>query len=186
MILRHVILTVLSESDASGYDIAKEFSNGLGYFWSASHQLVYRELIKLHDMNLVTFEVEPHKHKPDRKVYSITDMGREALLEWFQKPTSHSAIRDELSAKLMVCDIHSSEPMQQHMKAECKESNGLLDFYQGLEHNNVIRNLGFDRQLRLERLMLRRVILNLQARIKWAEEVEAELKDLDSLINAAS
>lgn len=46
MSLPHVILTVLSTRDATGYDITKEFSASIGYFWKASHQQVYRELNK--------------------------------------------------------------------------------------------------------------------------------------------
>jgi PadR family transcriptional regulator AphA len=47
MSLPHVILTVLSTREATGYDITKEFSHSIGYFWKASHQQVYRELNKM-------------------------------------------------------------------------------------------------------------------------------------------
>ena len=54
MSLPHVILTVLSTRDATGYDITKEFSATIGYFWKASHQQVYRELNKMAQNELVT------------------------------------------------------------------------------------------------------------------------------------
>lgn len=54
MSLPHVILTVLSHHDATGYDITKEFSSAIGYFWKASHQQVYRELNKLADQGAVS------------------------------------------------------------------------------------------------------------------------------------
>lgn len=56
MSLPHVILTVLSTRDATGYDITKEFSASIGYFWKASHQQVYRELNKMADKELVNLQ----------------------------------------------------------------------------------------------------------------------------------
>ena len=61
MSLPHVILTVLSTRDATGYDITKEFSASIGYFWKASHQQVYRELNKMAQNNLVTCVLEPQE-----------------------------------------------------------------------------------------------------------------------------
>ena len=105
MSLPHVILTVLSTRDATGYDITKEFSASIGYFWKASHQQVYRELNKMAQNDQVTCVLEPQEGKPDRKVYSITDAGRSALGEWFEQPTAHPTVRDEFSAKLMACAV---------------------------------------------------------------------------------
>ncbi len=83
MSLPHVILTVLSHRDATGYDITKEFSNAIGHFWKASHQQVYRELNKLADMGAVSCRLEPQDGKPDRKVYSITDIGKQSCMNGF-------------------------------------------------------------------------------------------------------
>ncbi len=120
MSLPHVILTVLSTRDATGYDITKEFSASIGYFWKASHQQVYRELNKMADKALVTCKLEPQEGKPDRKVYSITDAGRIALGEWFDQPTAHPTVRDEFSAKLMACSVQPSAPFKAQL-AELKD-----------------------------------------------------------------
>ena len=180
MSLPHVILTVLSNRDATGYDITKEFSHSIGYFWKASHQQVYRELNKMAGNNQVTCKVEPQDGKPDRKVYSITDLGRQALFEWFQEPARHPTIRDEASAKLLVCSIHNSLPMQQQLESLIDESHNLMSHYHELEKVHFADYKNMDRQSRLDRLILRRGIHNRQAWIDWAEEVLAELKEMDS------
>ena len=180
MSLPHVILTVLSNRDATGYDITKEFSRSIGYFWKASHQQVYRELNKMADNNLATSRLEPQSGKPDRKVYAITDLGRQALFEWFQEPARNPTIRDEFSAKLLVCGVHNSEPMQEQLEALIEESHSLMNNYEELEKIHFANYKDMDRQSRLDRLTLRRGMHNRQAWINWAEEVLAELKDLDS------
>lgn len=175
MSLPHVILTVLSTRDATGYDITKEFSASIGYFWKASHQQVYRELNKMGQQGLVTCVLEPQEGKPDRKVYSITDSGRSALGEWFDQPTAHPTVRDEFSAKLVACSVQSSAPFRTQLGELIGESRKLVAHYQEIEAAYYATPSVLDKQQRLERLTLRRNLLLRQAWIDWAEEVLTEL-----------
>ncbi|MGF1758823.1 PadR family transcriptional regulator [Photobacterium sagamiensis] len=181
MSLSNVILTVLSTRDATGYDITKEFSSSIGYFWKASHQQVYRELNKMADNNLATSRHEPQNCKPDRKVYSITDLGRQALFDWFQEPARNPKIRDEFLAKLLVCGVHNSEPMQEQLAALIQESHTLMNNYGELEKIHFADYKNMERQSRLDRLTLRRGMHNRQAWISWAEEALTELKEIDDV-----
>ena len=181
MSLPHVILTVLSNRNATGYDITKEFSQSIGYFWKASHQQVYHELNKMASNNQVTFKLEPQEGKPARKVYSITDLGHQALFKWFQKSVRNPTIRDEFSAKLLVCGVHNSLPMQQQLESLIEESHTLMNHYHELEKVHFADYKNMDRQSRLDRLILRRGIHNRQTWIDWAEEVLTELKEIDNL-----
>lgn len=179
MSLPHVILTVLSTRDATGYDITKEFSASIGYFWKASHQQVYRELNKMGQQNLVTCVLEPQEGKPDRKVYSITDLGRSALGEWFDQPTAHPTVRDEFSAKLMACAVQPADPYRIQLTELIEESRKLVAHYNEIEAAYYANPAVMDKQQRLERLTLRRNLLVRQAWIQWAEEVVAELDAME-------
>ncbi|MGC9404453.1 MULTISPECIES: PadR family transcriptional regulator [Vibrio] len=178
MSLPHVILTVLSTRNATGYDITKEFSASIGYFWKASHQQVYRELNKMAQNELVTCVLEPQEGKPDRKVYSITDAGRSALGEWFDQPTAHPTVRDEFSAKLMACAVQDSGPYRIQLSELIKESYSLVAHYQEIEAAYYATPATLDKSQRLERLTLRRNLLLRQAWLVWAEEVLAELNEI--------
>lgn len=175
MSLPHVILTVLSTRDATGYDITKEFSASIGYFWKASHQQVYRELNKMASNGLVTCELHPQDGKPDRKVYSITEAGRQTLLGWFEHSTIHPTVRDEFAAKLMACDIQDSQPFRAQLSNLIGESNSLIAHYEELENTHYRDSNNLDKKQRLERLTLRRNLLARQAWVSWAEEVVTEL-----------
>ncbi|WP_162047348.1 PadR family transcriptional regulator [Vibrio taketomensis] len=179
MSLPHVILTVLSTRDATGYDITKEFSATIGYFWKASHQQVYRELNKMAQHNLVTCVLEPQEGKPDRKVYSITDSGRIALGEWFDQPTVHPTVRDEFSAKLMACSVQSAAPFKAQLTELVEESRKLVEHYNEIESAYYADVTTLDKQQRLERLTLRRNLLMRKTWVEWAEEVLAELDAQD-------
>ncbi len=175
MSLPHVILTVLSTRDATGYDITKEFSYSIGYFWKASHQQVYRELNKMAQNELVTCVLQPQEGKPDRKVYSITEAGRKALGEWFEQPTTQPTVRDEFSAKLMACAIEPSAPFTKQVASLIEESKQLINHYKEIEANNYADPVNLDKSARLERLTLRRNLILREAWVSWAEEVQAEL-----------
>ncbi|MBF4283200.1 PadR family transcriptional regulator [Vibrio anguillarum] len=175
MSLPHVILTVLSTRDATGYDITKEFSSSIGYFWKASHQQVYRELNKMGQQGLVTCVLEPQDGKPDRKVYSITDAGRSALGEWFDQPTAHPTVRDEFSAKLIACAVQPATPYRIQLGELVEESKKLVAHYKEIESAYYATPATLDKLQRLERLTLRRNLLVRQAWVDWAEEVLTEL-----------
>ncbi|BCL71416.1 transcriptional regulator [Vibrio nigripulchritudo ATCC 27043] len=176
MSLPHVILTVLSTRDATGYDITKEFSYSIGYFWKASHQQVYRELNKMAQNQLVTCVLEPQEGKPDRKVYSITEEGRRALGEWFDQPTAHPTVRDEFSAKLMACSVQPSTSYIEQLTGLIEESRQLVNHYKEIESVYYATPSTLDKQARLERLTLRRNLLLRETWVTWAEEVLAELE----------
>ncbi|UJF19236.1 PadR family transcriptional regulator [Vibrio sp. SS-MA-C1-2] len=186
MSLPHVILTALSKDASTGYDITKQFSQNIGEYWKASHQQVYRELNKMAKSGLVTCELQPQDGKPDRKVYSITELGRQNLQEWLKKEISYPTIRDELSAKLLACSVNDSEPMRKHLLKFINESTQTLAQYRAIEESQYSNYKMLDRQARLDRLTLRRGILQHQSWIIWAEESLEELSAIDSYENSTA
>ena len=75
--LKYVILGLLMRHPMSGYDITKEFQNGLTEFWDAKHSQIYPELRRLYDEGLITYEVQISGEALEKKVYSITEQGRQ-------------------------------------------------------------------------------------------------------------
>ncbi|MFD9692876.1 PadR family transcriptional regulator, partial [Kitasatospora sp. NPDC059088] len=53
MSLPHAILTALLEKPSSGLELTRRFDRSIGYFWSATHQQIYRELGKLEESELI-------------------------------------------------------------------------------------------------------------------------------------
>jgi DNA-binding PadR family transcriptional regulator len=54
--------------------------------------------------------VEQQDHRPDKKVYEITETGREALRRWVIEPTPVAAVRDEFVLK--AYSLWLAEPEQ--------------------------------------------------------------------------
>ncbi len=80
--LGYALLGLLAEGPRYGYELAKSLRAPIGYFWNATHGQIYPELARLVESHLATMEVLEQSERPDRKVYTVTDTGLEALRVW--------------------------------------------------------------------------------------------------------
>ena len=104
MALQHAILVSLCESAGSGYELTRRFDRSIGYFWSTTHQQMYRTLRVMEDDGWVQVEAVTQESRPDKNVYSVTDAGREELSRWISQPLSGkgSAVTDTRTRDLAV------------------------------------------------------------------------------------
>jgi PadR family transcriptional regulator AphA len=95
MSLEYAILGFLNYQSMSGYDLKKTFDDSVHHFWYADQSQIYRTLNRLFKQEMVEMDILEQANKPDRKVYTITDKGREALRTWLiskpQVEAPHSA-----------------------------------------------------------------------------------------------
>jgi DNA-binding PadR family transcriptional regulator len=81
MSLERILLGLLREP-GSGYDLKNLFDRTIRYFWAAELSQIYPTLHRLLKRGWVRRRVAVSARGPDRKVYSLTGAGREALREW--------------------------------------------------------------------------------------------------------
>ena len=88
---RYFILGLLTQQPMSGYDIKRLLK---GFSWligSPSFGSLYPTLHALLKDDLVTVEIVPREGNPPRKIYSITEAGRQVLQEWIDQPVVSDA-----------------------------------------------------------------------------------------------
>ncbi|MFD5650230.1 PadR family transcriptional regulator [Streptomyces sp. NPDC127039] len=82
-----IILGLLARKPFSGYDLLKWFEVEGKFIRSRlHHSQIYRALGRMVTDGLVCFEVDPREGRPDAKVYRLTPVGREALLDAVRAP----------------------------------------------------------------------------------------------------
>lgn len=87
MKFENVLLGLLSVKPFSGYDLMKWFDTEGQFLRSNTHHSqIYRELGRMVRDGLVEFDVDPREGRPDAKVYRITPIGSDVLLEWVRSP----------------------------------------------------------------------------------------------------
>ncbi|HYG95196.1 MAG TPA: PadR family transcriptional regulator [Nocardioides sp.] len=100
MALEHAILVSLSERAASGSELTRRFDASIGFFWTATHQQIYRVLGRMDAEGWIESEVVPQADRPAKKVYAVTDAGRAELRRWIAEPTAVDPVRSDLGVKL--------------------------------------------------------------------------------------
>jgi DNA-binding PadR family transcriptional regulator len=85
MSLPHAILGILNIMPMSGYDLkVQAFDQTVNHFWQAALPQIYRELERMEEKAWLISHVEIQMERPNRRVYEITDAGREELLCWLR------------------------------------------------------------------------------------------------------
>ncbi|MGW3144515.1 PadR family transcriptional regulator [Streptomyces sp. NPDC001177] len=100
MALEHAILVSLLEKPGSGYELARRFDRSIGYFWTATHQQIYRVLKRMESDGLLAVREVPQQGRPDKREYSVAGPGRTALSRWLHEPIEPESIRHELAVKI--------------------------------------------------------------------------------------
>ena len=100
MPLEHALLVSLSERPASGLDLTRRFDRSIGFFWSATHQQIYRVLARMEAAGWVSREDVAQSGRPDKKVYAVAPGGHDELRRWLAEPGPVEAFRSELAVKL--------------------------------------------------------------------------------------
>lgn len=90
MNLGYGILGFLTYKEMSGYDIAKFFQKSINFFWHAQNSHIYLELKKLEKYGYVTYREVIQNDKPNKKIFKITESGRNAFNEWVGKITKQN------------------------------------------------------------------------------------------------
>jgi PadR family transcriptional regulator AphA len=127
MSLRYALLGFLTTEPASGYRLAQEFGESMGWFWYASHSQIHPELKRLEDEGLVKSDVLDGGR--GKKLYSITDAGRERLDLWLGESTDYAPIRDVERIRLVFLDQQPHEVIRKHFEAHRDHHQSLLDTY---------------------------------------------------------
>ncbi|MFD3994409.1 PadR family transcriptional regulator [Streptomyces sp. NPDC058548] len=100
MAIEHAILVSLLEKPGSGYELARRFERSIGYFWTASHQQIYRVLKRMESDGWVDVREVPQQGRPDKKEYTVADLGQAVLSSWIHEPIEPESIRHDLAVKI--------------------------------------------------------------------------------------
>jgi DNA-binding PadR family transcriptional regulator len=174
MSLSHTILTFLSESQHSGYDLSKHFEDAVGCFWKASSQQIYRELGKMEHRGWVISEAVPQRGKPDKKLYQITDVGRQELDRWFELSCTPTAIREDLLVKVLAGTHIPRSVLIRQLKEQRAIHQAQLDCYLNIEQSFLQVEAPAER-LKFRYFTMRRGIRYETEWVEWCNEVLAEI-----------
>jgi DNA-binding PadR family transcriptional regulator len=179
--LQHAILVSLSEQSGSGYELARRFDRSIGYFWSATHQQIYRTLRTMEDDGWVSVTPVVQQGRPDKKVYQVGDAGRAELRRWIAEPLTgqgnsaiDSRVRD-LAVKIRAAEYGDLDALRAQVTALRAERTARLDTYRRLEKRQFPQRRSLTGTALHQYLVLRGGIRAEESAVEWLDEVADSL-----------
>src|SRR5437763_12566912 len=96
MSLKYALLGFLNYYPMTGYELKKFFDTSVAHFWNSEQSQIYSAPKQLETEDLVEMHIEVQTDRPHRKVYSITEDGRNELMDWLATPPEPERVREPL------------------------------------------------------------------------------------------
>lgn len=182
MSLKHALLGFLSYQPMTGYDLKQHFDRSIYYFWNAKLSQIYPTLNQMREDGWLTMEVDYQEDRPNRKVYHITDAGRDEFQRWQQEPTGVSSIRVPFMIKVFFGGQLGKEDMLAQLRHQMRLHQEQLAAYHEKVRMVMQQNVeatGMVREGIFWGLTLEMGIRYEQGWIEWCEEAIEKIEAMD-------
>ncbi|MEM7067820.1 MAG: PadR family transcriptional regulator [Pseudomonadota bacterium] len=128
-----LILSILNFGDASGYEIKKQSSEGaFSFFVDISYGTIYPTLARLETEGLVTSRSEAQSGKPDKKVYSITELGRAEFIRMLDVIPQRDKFKSEFLLVSMCAGLCSKETIENAIDKQIGDTQEVLQIIEDM------------------------------------------------------
>ncbi|WP_333738617.1 PadR family transcriptional regulator [Streptomyces sp. IBSBF 2806] len=183
MALEHAILVSLLEKPGSGYELARRFERSIGYFWTATHQQIYRVLKRMTSDGWVDVRDVPQSGRPDKKEYTVAGPGREALCAWLQEATEPESVRHDLAVKVRGAAFGDPAALISEVERHRQAHTDRLAHYlagEARDFGEPAAGGPLDAERELQHVVLRGGMAYERMMIAWLDDVLATLAGFDA------
>ncbi|MFI8103645.1 PadR family transcriptional regulator [Streptomyces sp. NPDC086023] len=178
MSLPHAILTALLEKPSSGLELTRRFDRSIGYFWSATHQQIYRELGKLEEAGLIRALPSEAPTRGQRKEFEVLPAGRAELTRWVAETQDPKPIRDPLLLRLRAAGVVGVGGLEAELRRHLELHEKQLAVYEAIEERDFPPGRRTADEDRLRRLVLRGGIELETFWLRWLSEALPEVSGM--------
>ena len=97
--------------DASGYEIKQRFETIFSHFQQASFAAIYPALTRLEADGLVTARVETQQKRPAKKIYSLTDAGRQRFIDALHESEGDEVFRSDFVLQMFFAELLDADKL---------------------------------------------------------------------------
>jgi PadR family transcriptional regulator, regulatory protein AphA len=171
---KEILLGLLAIESMSGYDLGQVIRASVGHIWNESYGQIYPNLKKLAAEGYLTAKTERRKGKPDRRIYSITEKGRERLVKWLALPPQLEIARNEFLLKLFFGERIPTEILIGWVERMVESESATLREFTRVEREEIAQSQQYP-GAPYWKMAARFGQMELKAHLKWAEETLKEL-----------
>jgi len=175
MSLPHALLTALIEQSSSGSELARRFDRSIGFFWSATHQQIYRELGRLEDAGWVSSTLA-ESGRGGKKTYKVLPAGRRELKRWANAGGDPHSTRDQLMVRVRAEAVIGPTTLPEDIARRLEAHRERLALYRELERTQFLSREETQAD-RIRHLILSAGILTEQLWVDWSQQALEVLGD---------
>ncbi len=176
MDIQFAILGLLSWQSLSGYDLKKKIAESDVFYWSGNNNQIYNNLIALHKAGLVTQEVLVQESLPAKKIYSITETGKQQLRSQLLADPELPELRNHFLIQLAWADLLSAEELDALLAGYEDEINVQLRMRQEIKSSGDDVPTRTQRETYLWKMILDHVTSFYQSELEWVKKIREELR----------
>jgi len=165
--MRMPLLALLAKEPAHGYELKSRLEQVFGEAYPAPNiGQIYVTLRRLVRDGLVRGQDVVQTTRPNKRVYELTDAGREAVDRWADETSDGPRVRDEFFMKLALSQL-----------AGTSDRLGLITRQRRryLAQLRSLSELAVTEDRRIPRLLIEGAMLHLQADLDWLQRCREEL-----------
>lgn len=182
--LKYILLGFLNYHPMSGYDLKSLMDESTSHFWHAYHSQIYTTLRKLEaDGLLESEEIESEEAKLNRRVYTLTDRGREEFIAWQgQVMTDISPVKEDLLVRLFFSGSRNKQETLGELAVQRQLHQQKLDLYNSIAGDHLLpmttHNPAIAGEVRYWVMTLEFGKRYEQMYLKWLDECIAQIEAL--------
>jgi PadR family transcriptional regulator, regulatory protein AphA len=131
--VKDLCLGALTYGDATGYDLKKFFESTFSHCFLAGYGSIYPALAELTEEQLVVARTVPGQAGPSRKLYHLTEAGRDAFLARLEATEPQHKVKSEFLVLMHFAHLlptaRLDEVLDQHLK-EIEHKLALIAAYE--------------------------------------------------------
>lgn len=178
MSLAHVLLTSLLEKPSTGIELARRFDHSMGYFWSATHQQIYRELKHMLKQGWISTQSQPDLKQ---KIYQVELEGRQALATWMLEHSAPAQLREDLMVRLRAEAQLASHSLMPELQQHLLDHQNRLRTYQAIFAKDFANASLTNRQQYIQQMILQLGLDLEQGWVTWLQQLIQGLQHYEEL-----
>ena len=161
------LLALLAKEPAHGYELRSQLEQVFGEAYPTPNiGQIYVTLQRLERDGLVCSQDVVQATRPNKRVYELTDAGREAVTTWVDRTSAGPRVRDEFFMKLVLGQLTGTA-----------DRLGLINRQRRhyLAQMRSLSDLAAAATRPVPRLLIEGAMLHLQADLDWLQRCQEEL-----------
>lgn len=175
MTINHAILGILSYQPMTGYDLKKIIQDSTYMHWSGNNNQIYKALVELLENGFVSNEVQYQENSPSKKIYTVTQEGREELRKLASSTAEPGEFKNSFLIQLAWADLLSNDELHEILAKYENEIRLQLI----MNREKIRRGDGFtprtEREAFLWKMIEENILSSYQNELEWIQNVRKQI-----------